>query len=165
MFRNTQESDYEYIITRLNTWWGGRNITQLLPRLFFQHFNNSSFVIEENGKIAGFLVGFKSQSLPNTGYIHFVGVDPEHRLKGVASQLYKLFFEYCEKSEINVVKCITSPINTTSIAYHHKQGFQASEYDAAGKPIPVSDYESIGESRVVFSKMLKEKRDEFIFGS
>jgi hypothetical protein len=34
----------------------------LLPRLFFQHFTDTSLVAERDGQMAGFLIGFLSQS-------------------------------------------------------------------------------------------------------
>lgn len=154
MIRNANEADHAYVISRLNNWWGGRNMSSLLPRLFFQHFNDSSFVYEENGKLVGFLIGFKSQSLANTGYVHFIGVDPEHRLNRVASQLYEAFFEYCRKNRIELVKCITSPVNKASIAFHQRIGFRAATYDVHGNPIPVENYESAGEARMVFRKVI-----------
>lgn len=36
----------------------------LLPQLFFEHFQPTSFVIEEDGKLQAFLVGFRSQTTP-----------------------------------------------------------------------------------------------------
>ncbi|MBP1997084.1 hypothetical protein J2Z66_008762 [Paenibacillus eucommiae] len=39
--RSIRESDYLKIITVLNDWWGGRQMTHLLPKLFFEHFSLS----------------------------------------------------------------------------------------------------------------------------
>ena len=36
--RRLQEADYPAIISKIDEWWGGRTMTALLPRLFFQHF-------------------------------------------------------------------------------------------------------------------------------
>lgn len=154
MIRNATESDYDYIITRLDEWWGGRNMSAMLPRLFFQHFQNSSFIYEIENKIAGFLIGFESQSVEGQGYVHFVGVDPQLRKQHIASKLYSSFFDFCKASGIKTVKCITSPINKTSIAFHQKLGFRATMYDVHGDPIPIGDYDAPGEPRVVFSKSL-----------
>jgi len=51
-------SDYFVISPLLNEWWGGRNMSDMLPKLFFDHFTNTSFIAENNGKIIGFLIGF-----------------------------------------------------------------------------------------------------------
>lgn len=89
--RNIKEDDYPHIISRLNDWWGGRKMSSMLPRLFFQHFNDTSFVIEKDREIAGFIVGFLSQTEPNTAYVHFVGVNPNFRKQGIGRQLYDRF--------------------------------------------------------------------------
>jgi ribosomal protein S18 acetylase RimI-like enzyme len=61
----------------------------MLPRLFFTHFRDTSFVAEDGGGgLAGFLCGFLSQTYPDQAYVHFVGVAPQHRGAGLASALY-----------------------------------------------------------------------------
>ncbi len=92
-FRTAQATDYNIIHSKINEWWGGRNLSDMLPKLFFIHFSENSFVIEENKKIIGFLVGFISQSYPDEAYIHFVGIDPEYRDRGLGRKLYTLFME------------------------------------------------------------------------
>ena len=54
----------------------------MLPKLFFVHFRDTSFVAEDDGALAGFLCGFRSQTFPDEAYIHFVGVDPAHARLG-----------------------------------------------------------------------------------
>ena len=87
-FRTVKVSDYDIISPVINDWWGGRQMADLLPKLFFVHFNNTSFVAEEDGKIVGFLIGFLSQTFPEEAYIHFVGVDPDYRKQKIGRQLY-----------------------------------------------------------------------------
>ena len=41
--RNGMPSDYERIITVMPEWWDGRDVTALLPKVFFLHFNNLSY--------------------------------------------------------------------------------------------------------------------------
>lgn len=56
--RNIQGEDYVKIHSVLNDWWGGRDMASMLPKLFFVHFQETSFIIEEDGKTLGFLCGF-----------------------------------------------------------------------------------------------------------
>ena len=94
VIRHAQPSDYGRVIGRVNAWWGGRDMAPMLPKLFFLHFEGTSFVAErEDGQLAGFLVGFVSQTDPEEAYIHFVGVDPEERGTGLGRELYERFFE------------------------------------------------------------------------
>jgi predicted GNAT superfamily acetyltransferase len=76
----------------LDEWWGGRRMVDMLPRLFFTHFRDTSFVAEREGEIAGFLVGFLSQSDSEAAYVHFVGVRPRERGSGLGRELYERFF-------------------------------------------------------------------------
>lgn len=49
--RNVKEGDYAPVIGVINDCWG-RNMADILPKLFFQHFQDTSFVVEENDRIA-----------------------------------------------------------------------------------------------------------------
>jgi hypothetical protein len=60
--RIVRTSDYERIISVLDEWWGGRRMNDMLPKLFFVHFCETSFIAESDEKIIGFLIGFLSQS-------------------------------------------------------------------------------------------------------
>lgn len=57
------------IIGSLDDWWGGRAVTRMLPRLFFDDFSDTSFVVADaqadgDAHIVGFLCGYTSQSSP-----------------------------------------------------------------------------------------------------
>jgi len=155
MIRNAQEADYPYLIKRLNEWWGGRNMADMLPRLFFIHFQDSSFVYLYSPRIIGFVVGFVSNVQRETGYIHFVGVDPDYRCRNIARSLYEKFIAHCWGKNVSSIKCVTSPANTASIAFHHSMGFKASSYDAQGNPLPVPDYDGPGQDRIVFTLQIR----------
>ncbi len=67
-------------------------MSAMLPKLFFLHFCDTSFVVELAGEIIGFLVGFLSQSNPQEAYTHFIGIHPNFRKQGVGRILYNQFF-------------------------------------------------------------------------
>ncbi|MFF0549668.1 GNAT family N-acetyltransferase [Streptomyces sp. NPDC004311] len=149
--RHLAHEDHLRVLGVLDTWWGGlkgaAGATEralLLPRLYFQHFATSSFLVEhDDGAIAAFLVGFLSQSEPDTAYVHFVGVDPSLHGQGVGRALYQAFFELSDSHGRRYVRCITSPENTASQAFHTRLGFTASTV----KP----DYDGPGLDRVTFT--------------
>jgi len=151
MIRKLSPNDYDVIISNLNDWWGGRNVTDMLPRLFFDHFHTTSFVFEDQDTLVGFVVGFISRDNPEIAYIHFTGVDPEYRKQGVASQLYRNFISQAQSNGCRYIKCVTSPSNTDSLAYHHKLGFRATEYDDKGQPIAIDNYDGAGNHRVLLT--------------
>jgi hypothetical protein len=67
--RHLEEGDYDPIIAVIDDWWGGRHMAHLLPKIFFIHFRATSFAIEEDRKVIGFLAGFVSQTYSDQAYI------------------------------------------------------------------------------------------------
>ena len=123
--RHVQPSDYGRVIQHVNEWWGGREMAPMLPRLFFIHFESTSFVADrEDGTLAGFLIGFLSQTDPETAYVHFIGVAPAERGSGLGRELYECFFDAARRNRRSVVRCVTSPQNTASLAFHEAMGFE-----------------------------------------
>ena len=147
--RNIVTEDYNKVMNVLNDWWGGRSMTHLLPRLFFEHFQQTSFIMEKENELIGFIIGFISQTNPQKAYIHFVGVNPIYRKKGLANNLYQLFFNIVQQLGCKEVSCITTPINTGSIAFHEAMAFTTQV---------VKDYAGEGQDRVVFTKVLLEQQ-------
>ena len=145
--RHANQSDYGRVIQHVDAWWGGREMTPMLPKLFFLHFEGTSFVAErEDGTIAGFLIGFLSQTSDDEAYVHFVGVAPDQRGSGLGRDLYERFFAVASEHGRIVVRCVTSTANEVSVAFHQALGF---EIDRVAK-----DYDGPGEDRVLFVKHL-----------
>jgi ribosomal protein S18 acetylase RimI-like enzyme len=119
----------------------------MLPKLFFIHFEGTSFVAEnEDGELLGFVCGFLSQTSDDEAYIHFVGVTPEDRGQGLGRALYERFFDEVRANGRTVVRCVTSPANERSVAFHDALGFE--------KERVVPDYDGPGEDRVLLVKRL-----------
>ncbi|MBA3433320.1 MAG: GNAT family N-acetyltransferase [Actinobacteria bacterium] len=118
----------------------------MLPRLFFLHFEGTSFVAEEGDDLAGFVCGFLSQTDPEEAYIHFIGVSPEQRGTGIGRMLYERFFDEVRAQGRSVVRCVTSPANERSVAFHEALGFQVDRV--------AEDYDGPGEDRVLLLKLL-----------
>ena len=145
--RHAEPADYGRVIGRVNAWWGGRDMAPMLPRLFFVHFEGTSYVVDDgDGQLAAFLIGFLSQTDPAEAYIHFVGVSPEHRGGGLGRRLYERFFEDARAAGRTRVTCVTSPVNEGSVAFHEALGFTSERV--------AHDYDGPGEDRVLFVKTL-----------
>jgi len=153
--RQLQEADYETIIGAIDDWFDGRQMSHLLPRIFFIHFRPTSFAIEENGRVIGFLAGFVSQTYPEQAYIHFVGIEANYRGRGLGRQLYSTFFETVRRLGCTTVRCITSPVNSGSITFHTRMGFciDRSNGERYGVPCMIN-YELKGADRVLFVRSL-----------
>lgn len=149
--RNSKPSDHQRIISVLKDWWGGRDLTWMLPKLFLVHFSNTSFVIENDKELIAFLIGFLSPSRTNEGYIHFAGVHPDFRGIGIGAYLYERFFRICKENGRNTIKACTSPVNKGSIEFHKKMGFNISVGNAEIDGIQVTiDYNKPGDTKVLF---------------
>ena len=93
-FRRPTESDHTPIVRVVDEWWGGRRMSGLFLRLWFQHFAGTSWVAEdEDGRLLGFLFGFISQDDPEVGYVHMIATNPNLRRHGLGAQLYGRFFD------------------------------------------------------------------------
>jgi predicted GNAT superfamily acetyltransferase len=151
--RRPTVEDHPRVHIVLDDWWGGfggeaglRQRRLLLPRLWFEHFTDTSFVAEDpHGGLAAFLVGFHSPARPDTAYIHFVGVNPTRRRAGLGATLYGRFFDQARAAGRTQARCITTPGNDTSVAYHTAMGFEQ---------VLERDYDSPGMDRIVFTRAL-----------
>jgi len=136
-------------------WWEGRDLTSMLPKVFFVHFNNTVYLAELKNELVGFLVGFLSQSDENVGYIHFVGVHPTYRKAGIGRLLYQKFYAACRTKHRSIIKSCTSPINKLSIDFHIRMGFDIEPGDAMVDGIPViMNYLRSDDPKVLFKKEL-----------
>jgi len=154
--RPVRPADYTLVISVIDQWWGGRPMAGKLPRLFFEHFTDTSFAAERDGRLAGFLAGFISQSRPGEAYIHFVGVDSAERGGGLGRLLYEAFFRAAEARGCILARAVTSPVNRGSVAFHQRMGFQLEPGDAEVDGIPVSSgYDGPGSDRVRFLRILR----------
>jgi ribosomal protein S18 acetylase RimI-like enzyme len=159
-WRPPVESDHPRVLAVLDRWWGRlggddgtRQRAALLPRLFFQHFTDTSFVVERDGELVAFLIGFLSQSQPDEAYIHFVGVAPEWQHQGLGRRLYHQFFDLVRRRHgRTVVRAITSVENTESQAFHRRMGFTA---EHGPRHIRRIDYDGPGLDRVTFVRTLE----------
>jgi ribosomal protein S18 acetylase RimI-like enzyme len=142
--RHAEPADYGRVIKVIDHWWGGREMAAMLPKLFFVHFRDTSFVAEEDGQLAGFICGFRSQTYADEAYVHFVGVDPGRRTSGLGRALYERFFEAVAPR--TVVRAVTAPVNKRSVAFHRAMGFQVERLD--------EDYDGRGQARVLLVKDL-----------
>ena len=143
--RMARPDDYDAIALVLNDWWG-RPILGALPRLFLDHFYRTSLVVEGPDGLLAFLVGILSPSQPGQAYIHFVGVAPRARGLGLGRRLYEEFWALARADGRSVVRAITAPVNTGSIAFHRAMGFSVTG--------PVPDYEGPGRDYMVFERRL-----------
>lgn len=151
--RKGEPGDHDRIVSVMTNWWDGRDLTAMLPKLFLNHFHDTVLVIEQENDLIGFLVGLLSQSYQDEAYIHFVGIHPKFRKKGLAKMLYEHFFDICRKHRRTTIRCCTSPENRESVEFHKRMGFQLEPGNGEIDGIPVTfDYNRVGDHKVLFKR-------------
>lgn len=155
-FRTPTVEDHLGIVSAIPEWWQTANsdtLPLLVPKLFVQHFSDTSTLVEDGeGKLAGFLIGFRSAAQPEVGYIHFVGVRPDQRGAGLARVLYERFFDEMRSRGCTEVHAVTSIVNLRSQDFHRAMGFEFAgdaEFDGV---LGWTDYDGPGHHRVSFSR-------------
>jgi ribosomal protein S18 acetylase RimI-like enzyme len=143
--RLAEPADYDAIAAVIDQWWG-RPVLPALPRLFFDLFHRTSLVVDGPDGPDAFLVGILSPSDPAQAYIHFVGVSPAARQRGLGRMLYESFFAMARSDGRREVSSITSPRNTGSAAFHRSMGFTVTG--------PVAGHNGPGHDYMVFRRTL-----------
>jgi ribosomal protein S18 acetylase RimI-like enzyme len=155
IIRNGTSLDHEKVISVMPEWWAGRDLSSSVLKVFFIHFNNTTYIAEIGDKLVGFLVGFMSQSKEKVGYIHFAGVHPHFRRTGIGRLLYEKFYAACKANGRSVVQSCTSPVNKLSINFHRKMGFEIEPGDGIVDNVPVTlNYLGKDNPKVLFKKTL-----------
>ncbi|MDR3541670.1 MAG: GNAT family N-acetyltransferase [Desulfosporosinus sp.] len=153
--RNARPSDHENVVSVMPDWWGGRDLSSSVLKVFFIHFNKTTYVAEIKDDLVGFLVGFLSQSEENAGYIHFAGVHPHYREAGIGRLLFQRFYGVCKSNRRSIVRSCTSPINKLSINFHQRMGFIIEPGDGIVDGVPVTlNYLRKNDPKVLFRKEL-----------
>jgi ribosomal protein S18 acetylase RimI-like enzyme len=161
IFRRPIPDDYERVMAVMPEWWDGRDLRSLLPKVFFEHFRGSSLLVEHEDRLIGFLVGFFCPDHADEAYIHFVGVEPSWRGAGLGRDLYRRFFALALANGRTVVRCVTAPVNTRSVAFHTSLGFSMLPGDGEVDGIPVvTDEGPHGHSLVRFQLYLHPESGE-----
>jgi GNAT superfamily N-acetyltransferase len=144
--RPLTKSDYDQIVQVLDRWWGGPTSALAHP-IFFYELGRLARVVEVDGVLVGFLLGFVCRDQP-VGYVHLVGIHPDFRRRGVAKMLYGAFEEDCQREGCRELKAITTVGNEGSVRFHTALGWSKQELE---------DYAGPGRLRVVFTKPLAER--------
>ncbi len=153
--RNGTPLDHGKVVSVMPEWWGGRDLSSSVLKVFFIHFNDTTYIAEIDDELVGFLIGFMSQSDEKVGYIHFAGVHPQFRRSCIGRQLYEKFYAECKANGRSIVKSCTSPVNKLSIKFHQKMGFEIEPGDGIIDDVAVTlDYLGKSSPKVLFKKTI-----------
>jgi GNAT superfamily N-acetyltransferase len=144
--RPLAKADYDQIVRVIDRWWGGPTSALAHP-MFFYELGRLARVVESDGILVGFLLGFNCPDA-SVGYVHLVGIHPDYRRRGVARLLYTAFERDCAREGCRSLKAITTLGNEGSVRFHQDLGWSMAE---------VEDYAGPGRLRIVFTKDLAER--------
>jgi GNAT superfamily N-acetyltransferase len=142
--RHVTIADLRVILGELDEFWGGRDTAFLHQALYVHEFGETSVLVERDGRIDGYLLGFVGQH--GLGYIHAVAVRREVRGTGLAAGMYRRFEGLALARGARGLKAITSPENLDSRAFHEALGFSTES---------VEGYSPSGGARLVFTRTLR----------
>ena len=154
--RTATPEDHQQVISVIPEWWGGRDLSASVLKLFFMHFNPTAFIAEKGHTLVGFLVGFLSQTHMDEGYIHFAGVHPEMRGQDLGRALYQEFFRVCLDHSRTIVRSCTAPENELSINFHQAMGFTIEPGNSmvGGMAVTLNHFRK-NDTKVLFKKRIK----------
>jgi GNAT superfamily N-acetyltransferase len=149
--RALEKRDYDLIVQVIDRWWGGPTSALAHP-IFFYELGDMARIVEDDGVMVGFLLGFIANSKQggDVGYVHLVGIHPDHRRRGVGRLLYEAFERDCRKAGAVRMKAITTLGNEGSQIFHQVLGWDMVE---------IENYAGPGRPRIVFSKEFSAKSE------
>lgn len=136
-WRQAEAGDAKPVTAAIDDWWRGRHMMHAVCPQLFEHFGDTCVIAEAGGELAGFLVGFVSQRMPATGYVHYAGVRPDYRGRGVGKELYRRCAEAMRSRGCTRLYAETGTWNTDSIAFHVRVGFVLQPGDEIVDGLPV----------------------------
>jgi len=155
--RNARETDFMSCVFIARRAWPEFKERESIYHLFCKFFANTCFVNDSEGEIRAFLLGFLSQVDPKEAYIHLVAVDPPSQRRGLARELYQVFFSAARSLGAQRVRLIVNPDNSGSLEFHRALGFAVDVHGASVEVdgvLAAKDYNGPGIHMVPFSRTL-----------
>lgn len=154
-WRTAGAADASAVGAAIEAWWERRLNHHVQPQ-FLEHFGDTTLLVEDRGELVAFLVGVISQRYPGVAYVHFMGVHPDYRGRGIGHELYRRFAQIARERGCTEVWAETGVFNRTSIAFHRAIGFELLPGDEVVDGIPVHhDKAGMGADYVEFRMDLK----------
>ena len=156
-WRSAEPTDAEAVAQAIDAWWPGIHMVHAVCPQLFEHLGDTCMIVEDDGRLVGFLVGFLSQRLADTGYVHYAGVHPDYRGRGIGRELYRRFGDEVRRRGGTRLLAETGTWNVKSIAFHRGLGFILEPGDEISDGLPVHrDAAGVGFDFVVMVLRLDE---------
>ena len=139
--------DFDHLVQVVERCWGealGGEVHPIHP-IFFHELGGLAHVAERRGAILGFILAFLIPEGPPTGYVHFVGVHPDHRRRGIGTTLYQTIEERCIDRGCANLRAVAAPENQVALEFHLGNAWQVTH---------AADYAGPARPRLVFTKSI-----------
>ena len=154
-WRAAEPADAAAVSAAIDAWWPGQHMVHGVCPQLFEHMGDTCIIVEEQGRLVGFLVGYLSQRRPGAGYVHYAGVHPDLRGGGLGHEMYRRFADLVRRRGGTHLYAETGTWNTRSIAFHRSIGFRLEPGDEVIEGIPVHhDEAGVGFDFVVMTMPL-----------
>jgi ribosomal-protein-alanine N-acetyltransferase len=113
--------------------------------------NSATWIVEENGRLAGFaVVGFNPEGDTTAAYIETIEVAPTHRKQGLGAELLKLIEDSARRVAATVIWLHVDAQNDSAIRLYRANG-----YHPNGRR---ENYYARGRAAEIFAKFLEKPR-------
>jgi len=137
VWRPAEPWDAPAVAAAIDDWWPGKHMIHGVCPQLFQHMGDTCIIVEEEGAMIAFLVGFMSQRMPASGYVHYMGVRPGLRGQGLGREMYRRFAEMTRARGRSEIFAEVGAWNVDSIAFHEAVGFVLQPGDDVVDGVPV----------------------------
>jgi ribosomal protein S18 acetylase RimI-like enzyme len=137
VWRTADPRDADAVSAAITDWWPGIHMVHAVCPQLFEHLGDTCLIVEREGRLVAFLVGFMSQCFSDAGYVHYAGVHPDCRGAGLGSEMYRRFAQVTRDRGRTNVLAETGAWNVKSIAFHKRVGFTLEPGDEIVDRIPV----------------------------
>ena len=144
VWRPAAPADAAAVIAAIDEWWPGTPMVHGVCPQLFEHFGDTCIIVEDDGRLVAFLVGFMSQRFGDAGYVHYTGVRPDRRGSGLGREMYERFAQATRERGRTEVLAEAGAWNAGSIAFHTRLGFTLAPGDAIVDGLPVRHPEGHG---------------------
>jgi ribosomal protein S18 acetylase RimI-like enzyme len=162
--RHATEADQPRLVGLVDEWFGGRRVRHLVGRAWFRHFGSTSWLADDPaGRPIGFLIGYRSPDRPAEAVVHLVGVDPNHRRRGIARDLVASFLSEVARDGVSIVTALAWPDDPIAICWFGAVEFRPDDGPGSQRLFGTTafpDYDGDGEDRVVFVRELPRAGEE-----
>lgn len=159
--RHPTEDDQRRIVAMIDEWFSGQHVRHLVGRAWFRHFASTSWLAQDAaGAPIGFLIGYRSPDRPAEAIIHLVGVDSNHRRRGIGRALVEEFLIGATDRGVATITALAWPGEPPAIAFFRALDFVPEDGPGSQNLFGTTafpDYDGPSEDRIVFVRRSLER--------